>query len=44
MNKTYYYKLEVPSGYYESNSLVGLLWEMFKHRCFHLVKHQRWVD
>ena len=40
MNK-YYYKLQVPSGYYESNSLIGLFLQILKHRSFHLFKHQK---
>ena len=34
----------VPAGTYESDTLMGLLWEVFKHRCWHLWKHRRWMD
>ena len=35
---------KVPEGEYESDSLFGLVWEVFKHRCWHLWNHRRWVD
>jgi hypothetical protein len=34
----------VPEGIYESDTLIGLVWEVFKHRCWHLLKHGRWSD
>ena len=37
-------KLIVNAGYYEANSLVMLLWEVLKHRCWHLINHRRWID
>ena len=40
----YYYTLKVPAGTYTSNSLFGLLGEVFRHRISHLFKHGRWVD
>lgn len=43
MNKSYY-KLKVPAGTYESNNIFKLLWEVFKHRCWHLIKHKKWID
>ena len=39
-----YYTLLVPAGEYVANSLPSLLWELFKHRCWHLWIHRRWVD
>ena len=39
-----YYKLKVPAGSYEADSLPRLLWEVFKHRCWHLWKHKKWMD
>ena len=39
-----YYTLKVSAGTYASNSLPSLLWEVFKHRCWHLWKHKRWMD
>jgi len=44
MAKTYKATYDVPSGKYESDSLVGLIWEVFTHRCWHLFKHGRWID
>ena len=38
------YRYDCKVGYYESDSLFGLVWEMFKHRFWHLVKHGRWMD
>jgi len=38
------YTLLVSAGSYTSNSLIGLMWEVFTHRCSHLLKHGRWVD
>lgn len=40
----YKYKLIVNEGNYTSNSIILLLWEIFKHRCYHLYKHGKWVD
>ncbi len=34
----------VPEGIYESESLFGLVWEVFKHRCWHLWNHGKWTD
>ena len=39
-----YYKLKVPAGTYEADNIFVLLWEIFKHRCWHLFKHLRWID
>ena len=44
MKKTYKIRYDVPAGTYESNSLMGLVWEVLKHRCWHLFKHGRWMD
>ena len=44
MTKTYKIRYEVPAGVYESDSLVGLCWEVFRHRCSHLFKHGRGMD
>ena len=35
---------KVPAGKYTSDSLMGLVWEVFKHRTWHLIKHRRWKD
>ena len=42
VEKVFSYK--VSAGEYTSDSFVGLLWEIFKHRCWHLWKHGKWVD
>jgi hypothetical protein len=44
MEKTYKIRYEVPAGIYESDSLVGLVWEVLKHRTRHLFRHGRWMD
>ena len=38
------YKYVCKAGLYESDTLIGLLWEIFKHRMWHLIKHNRWMD
>jgi hypothetical protein len=38
------YKLIVKYGYYEANSLFGLLWQVFKHRLHHFFNGDGWVD
>ena len=38
------FKYECNAGTYESESFIGLLWEIFKHRCWHLWKHGKWID
>tara|TARA_R110000824_G_scaffold6551_2_gene30216 strand:+ start:503 stop:628 length:126 start_codon:yes stop_codon:yes gene_type:complete len=35
---------KVPEGEYTSNSILGLLWEIFKHRFWHLRKDGKWND
>ena len=40
--KVFSYK--VSAGEYTSDSFIGLLWEIFKHRCWHLWKHGKWID
>jgi len=34
----------VPTGKYESDSLIGLIAEVLRHRFFHLFNHGRWMD
>ena len=38
------YKYECKAGVYKSDTLFGLLWEMFTHRLCHLRKHGKWMD
>jgi len=37
-------KLIVGSGSYEAPTLLSLLWEVFKHRTWHLFHGEGWVD
>ena len=37
-------KLLVDSGYYEADSFAALIWEVLKHRCWHLWHDGRWID
>ncbi len=43
-NREYKIRYDVPAGTYESDSLIGLCWEVLKHRTWHLFKHGRWMD
>jgi hypothetical protein len=38
------FKLIVPEGTYEANSLVRLIYEVLKHRFWHLRNDGRWMD
>ena len=38
------YTLLVGNGTYYANSILGLFWEMLKHRFYHLRKHGTWMD
>jgi hypothetical protein len=38
------YKLSVRAGSYSADSLITLLWAVFKHRCWHLSRGDGWVD
>ena len=38
------YKLIVPAGSYEADSLIKLIYELLKHRMWHLLKHKKWMD
>ena len=37
-------KLIVNAGYYQADTLVRIIWEVFKHRCWHLMHHRKWID
>ena len=37
-------KLIVPEGEYEADTLLGLVWEVLKHRTWHLFQGHGWVD
>ena len=40
----YKYKLLTDNGTYFSDTVIGLLWEMFKHRLEHLRSDGKWID
>jgi len=42
--REYRYHLVVAEGSYSANTLVGLLWSVFAHRCRHLFHGQGWRD
>jgi hypothetical protein len=37
-------KLIVKAGEYEADSLLSLIFEVLKHRAWHLFKHGKWMD
>ena len=41
-SKMFVYYCDV--GKYESDTFIGLLWEIFKHRTWHLFKHGKLMD
>jgi hypothetical protein len=38
------FKLIVEEGFYESDSLTSLIFEVLKHRFWHLRNHGKWMD
>ena len=34
----------VEQGTYEADTLIGLMWAVFRHRCWHLWHNLRWRD
>ena len=38
------YRYDCEAGFYESEFYIGLMWEMLKHRTWHLFKHGKWMD
>ena len=44
MTKNGVYKYECKAGTYESDTLIGLLWERFTHKLWHLKEHGKWMD
>ena len=38
------YTYTCESGFYESDSYIGLMWEILKHRTWHLFTHGKWMD
>jgi len=39
-----YYVLNVPAGTYESDTLIGLVTGVLRHRCWHWRQGHGWVD
>jgi len=38
------YKLLVEAGSYSEDSLIKLIWIVFKHRCQHFLRGEGWRD
>lgn len=38
------YRLAVPEGTYESDTLIGLVAEVLRHRAWHLLRGEGWRD
>jgi hypothetical protein len=38
------YKYTCDAGEYTAESFWGLVWEILKHRTWHLFKHGKWID
>ena len=38
------YTLHTPNGFYDAESLVGVLWAVFAHRLSHLLGGDGWND
>ena len=38
------YSYTCEAGFYESDSYIGLMWEILKHRTWHLFTHGKWMD
>ena len=38
------YTYTCESGFYESDYYIGLMWEILKHRTWHLFTHGKWMD
>ena len=38
------YRYDCKVGFYESDSYIGLMWEIAKHRLWHLWEHEKWMD
>ena len=38
------YQYICPEGFCEAPTLLGLMWEVFKHRCWHLKRGDGWQD
>ena len=38
------YRYDCEVGFYESDSYIGLMWEILKHRMYHLIHDRKWMD
>ena len=38
------YSYTCEAGFYESDYYIGLMWEILKHRTWHLFTHGKWMD
>ena len=38
------YRYDCGAGFYESDYYIGLMWEILKHRTWHLFTHGKWMD
>lgn len=38
------YDLRVSEGCYHADHLIGLLWEILKHRAWHFCRGDGWID
>ena len=38
------YTYTCESGFYESDYYIGLMWQILKHRTWHLFTHGKWMD
>jgi hypothetical protein len=38
------YRMDCEAGYYESDSWIGLGYEIITHRLWHLYKHKKFMD
>ena len=38
------YRYDCEVGFYESDYYIGLMWEILKHRTWHLFTHGKWMD
>ena len=44
MMKNKQYTMKCTAGEYYSDGYFQLGWEIFKHRCWHLLNHGKWMD
>lgn len=39
-----YFKLRTPAGFYEADTIIGILWLVVKHRFWHWKNGDGWID